>query len=689
MLIQLFALENDLVVLCVNKVICFSILIISVLIGKCQYPVNQKAGELSYQLVGANPPGADGLDTSYYHFVLKMVVDCNGAAGPNLLIINNYQSNTSQMYGWTFDSASNKVNVTDPCIAFPEPPCYRVYYYHANVNLPYNYNGYSAFYADCCRDYYQNISTDFNASIYEGTKLGLTWSPMDATRPGAGYVYNSIVYYYSIPSRFTAVVNSTPVFDNSSDTVIYVCTNTNFLHTFKASTTNGDSLVYVFAPAKVFFAGVKGQAIAIQTTGNTKDITYNNPPYSATQPLGPDVTINPLTGLVQGQLHDTGSYLVTVGVFEYHNGTLVSTVPHTRDVVVKAFDCSKLPVPKAIIPPLINGCNAYTVTLPDSSTPYHPGLTWDDIQYLWSLGDGDTSQVRYPVHTYDTGTYNIRLITMPGYRCADTAYSKLLVYPSVKAAFTIAGDCTGTPVQFTNTSTTDIGEINALLWTFTNTKDSSSFSTQVNNPAITFSTANQTYMVSLDAVTNKGCDARDTQYINIWQSPYPLSPHDTVLTAGVPYHLFANAGYDSTGSYVWTPQTGLSNPYVYNPIATGTEDITYRVQMENSHGCSLTDTVHIVYYKGPDIYVPQAFTPNGDGHNDVFRPFPVGITHLDYFRVFDRWGRVVYQTETYLAGWDGTLKGEAASPGAYVWEVRGVDYNNKTVFKRGTVLLLR
>jgi gliding motility-associated-like protein len=278
---------------------------------------------------------------------------------------------------------------------------------------------------------------------------------------------------------------------------------------------------------------------------------------------------------------------------------------------------------------------------------------------------------------------------MPGYRCADTAYSKLLVYPSVKASFTSVGNCTGTPLQFTNTSAADIGEISNLTWTFTNTSDSTSFTTLVNNPAHVFPSPNQTYMVALDAVTTKGCEARDTQYINIWQSPYPLSPHDTVLTAGVPYQMHANAGYDSLGSFTWSPAIGLNNPYSANPIATGTEDITYRVQMENSHGCALTDTVHIVYYKGPDIYVPQAFTPNGDGHNDVFRPFPVGITHLEYFRVFDRWGRVVYQTNTYLAGWDGTLKGEPASPGAYVWEVRGVDYNNKTVFKRGTVVLLR
>ncbi|HWB26499.1 MAG TPA: gliding motility-associated C-terminal domain-containing protein, partial [Chitinophagaceae bacterium] len=134
---------------------------------------------------------------------------------------------------------------------------------------------------------------------------------------------------------------------------------------------------------------------------------------------------------------------------------------------------------------------------------------------------------------------------------------------------------------------------------------------------------------------------------------------------------------------------GLDNPYIANPVATGTQDITYKVQETNMFGCSLSDTVHLTYYKGPDIYLPNAFTPNGDGVNDVFRPFPVGIQKLEYFRVYNRWGNLVYQTQTYLAGWNGSINGRQAPAGTYIYEARGIDYNNKQVFKKGTVLLIR
>jgi gliding motility-associated-like protein len=184
--------------------------------------------------------------------------------------------------------------------------------------------------------------------------------------------------------------------------------------------------------------------------------------------------------------------------------------------------------------------------------------------------------------------------------------------------------------------------------------------------------------------------AKDTQLVDIRQSPFPLATHDTLLSTGQPYQLHADGGYTTnTDHFAWTPATGLDDPFSADPVAIGLQDITYKVKMDNLFGCTLTDTVHITYYKGPDIYLPAAFTPNGDGMNDVFRPFPVGMQKLEFFRVFDRWGRQVYQTQAYLAGWDGSVNGRQYPAGTYIWEVRGKDYNNKTIFKKGTVLLLR
>ncbi len=655
-------------------------------------PPEERPGEVSYQII---PGAADAGEPDYYHFTFKMVIDCDYPA-PKLLpfFINDFDNSAnSQSYVWAYDSASNQVNVADPCIAFSYPPCYRIYYFHCDVVLPYNNGGYSLFFPDCCRDNYQNIRIDnFNKSSVDGQALGTSWSGTDGTRPSVGYDYNGILYIINLPSRKIWRYNGSPVFNNSSDTILNVCKNDTFSHTFGAVDPDGDSLVYSFSPAKTFFVKPTGvNVVSIQTSGSTLSLIYKGPEYTEGAPLGDGVSIDPATGYMHGRLHDTGSYLVTVGVDEYRAGEKVTSTPHTRDVVIKVFDCSTLPIPQAILPPLVNSCLSNVVILPDSSIPYHPELTWDNNKYLWKLGDGATSNQRYPFHTYDTGTYNVQLITMPGYRCADTANMKLIVYPALKPAFFINGAaCTGLPIKFTNTTTTDIGSINNLKWTFTNLKDSTSFTSTLSSPVYTFKVPDQSYSAILDVTTNKGCEGKDTQYLNIRLAPLPLPVHDTVITSGYPYTIQANAGYDTTGgTYSWSPSTGLDNPFASNPVATGTQDITYRVQETNANGCSLTDTIHLTYYKGPDIYLPDAFTPNGDGKNDVFKPFPVGILKLEYFRVYNRWGNIVYQTQTYLAGWNGNINGRQAPTGTYIYEARGKDYNNKTVFKKGHVLLLR
>lgn len=672
--------------------VLFVIVMLSVAYSRAQGPPanNQKAGELSYELKNETNP--DGSPNVYYRFILKMVIDCSELSpGLNPLIIHDITNNKVMAAEWTFDSASNKVNVIDPCIVFPSPPCYRVYYYHSDQALSFTRGGYVVFYGDCCRNGYQNLRTTFNASSMEGAALGLSWSPLDDTRPGGSTIYNSIAYIINIPSRFKYLFNSSPVFNSNSDTVLYVCTNQNFSHTFAATDPDGDSLAYNFTTSKIFAAEGINQQVVVHTS-SVQDATYAGPIYTPAQPLGEGVDIDTKTGLVSGRLRDTGSYMLTVAVDEYRNGQKVTLTPHTRDIVIKVYDCSVLPQPQAIIPSVINFCNSTTVRLPNESIPYQPNVTWDNLQYLWDLGDGDTAKTRYPIHTYDTGAYNIRLITMPGYRCADTAYSKLLVYPTVKASFTYDGFCVRQPVKFTNTSTTDIGSINSTAWKFINLKDSTTATTAVSNPFYTFTAPDQTYAAILSITTTKGCEARDTQLIDIRQSPYRLTTHDTILSTGQPLQLHADGGYTTnTDKFIWSPAAGLDDPFSADPIAVATspQDITYKVQMDNLFHCTLTDTIHVKYYKGPDIYLPAAFTPNGDGINDVFRPLPVGMQKLEFFRVFDRWGKQVYQTQTYLAGWDGSSNGRLASQGTYIWEVRGKDFNNKTIFKKGTVLLLR
>ena len=91
----------------------------------------------------------------------------------------------------------------------------------------------------------------------------------------------------------------------------------------------------------------------------------------------------------------------------------------------------------------------------------------------------------------------------------------------------------------------------------------------------------------------------------------------------------------------------------------------------------------------PEIYVPTGFTPDGNGKNDLLHAIPVGIKKFNYFRVFNRWGQMVFATTTERVGWDGKISGKLQSTGTYVWIVEGVDFKGNTIFRQGTTTLIR
>ncbi|HYC30236.1 MAG TPA: gliding motility-associated C-terminal domain-containing protein, partial [Chitinophagaceae bacterium] len=88
-------------------------------------------------------------------------------------------------------------------------------------------------------------------------------------------------------------------------------------------------------------------------------------------------------------------------------------------------------------------------------------------------------------------------------------------------------------------------------------------------------------------------------------------------------------------------------------------------------------------------FVPNAFTP-GKRSNNLFRPAAApGISKLDFFRVYNRWGQLVYSTTEIGPGWDGTIAGKPQDAGTFVWIVQGTDFTGKRVFKKGTMVLIR
>ena len=116
---------------------------------------------------------------------------------------------------------------------------------------------------------------------------------------------------------------------------------------------------------------------------------------------------------------------------------------------------------------------------------------------------------------------------------------------------------------------------------------------------------------------------------------------------------------------------GLNSTTIRNPIATLNssmvdESITYFVRATNAIGCYAEDDINVKVFKtGPDIFIPTAFTPNGDGHNDVIRPILVGIKQLNFFRIYNRWGQLVFSTSESNKGWDGRISGRDQTTGNF------------------------
>jgi gliding motility-associated-like protein len=163
-------------------------------------------------------------------------------------------------------------------------------------------------------------------------------------------------------------------------------------------------------------------------------------------------------------------------------------------------------------------------------------------------------------------------------------------------------------------------------------------------------------------------------------------PSDTSVVLGQPLQLGASGSIN----YSWTPTTWLDNPLIRNPISLPQNDITYTVRVSNNFGCfdDASIRVHVFRIK-PDLLVPNAFTPNGDGTNDIFKPIPIGMKSVDIFRVYNRWGQMLYSGTGNGAGWDGTFAGRKQEMATYVWYAEGVDYLNNKLKRKGSVILIR
>lgn len=314
----------------------------------------------------------------------------------------------------------------------------------------------------------------------------------------------------------------------------------------------------------------------------------------------------------------------------------------------------------------------------------------NSLNWLWDFGDGTSGTGQTTSHTYQqTGIYIVTLGAVP-------TEANCIIYDTLKYTESINIKDTISKVDFTNTLancqmqfTGATNSTNSLQWLW-DFGDGNNGSGQIVNHSYQQS---GTYPVMLKAVPANNCVIRDSFFVvHLVQmhlnNVTVYAGADTTIFYNLPIQLNA-IGTPSTGNYVWSPATDLDNPFISNPIALLKKDALYTVKITDENGCTASDNISIKVFGNPEVYVPNSFTPNGDGKNDVLKPLGFGLKKILYFKIFNRYGQLIFETNNIGTGWDGTFKGKAQPAGAYTYMVKVINYRDWPVEQKGTVIILR
>ncbi|MGN7721060.1 gliding motility-associated C-terminal domain-containing protein [Chitinophaga sp. 22620] len=617
-------------------------------------------GEIYYRTVGYNTATGN----YRYLIILKLYRDGDFVCGSRQGCLDYFENPVPINI---FNSAGNRVGpsrlmeiqftrpirdtLKNPCLA-PQTIYLEVAFYGSDtIELPPIQGGYYVSYQRCCRG--EAITNIYN-SEREGSTF-YTWIPGAESRPGNNSAYFGI--------------DEAPV----------ICSGLPLRYNYRATDPDGDSLTYSLCSALA--GGNSRTNEAVSPPPYTTTVSYI-PPYHGGSPMGgsPVMSIDN-NGLITGVPNRSGKFVVSVCVSEYDRSTRRLLGVHHKDLLITVYNCETRIT--ASTPVLLNHCNdslGLSVPITNNSVA---GFT---SSYRWTFSDGtDTTTFTRDVffHQFpDTGIYTVKLVVNPGLPCTDSMTGRINNYPGLRSGFTLSGLCRENPVFFTDTSSYRYGSIVYRKWDF-GVEDISQDTSNAVSTSYRFPTGG-VYSVNLFLRTNRGCEATITQNMRLYEVN-PFAGNDTILARGQTLRLQGAGGE----TYAWSPGTGLNDPNIRDPLLTWNNEITFRLRVSNQQGCFGFDSINVKYYTGPEFYIPNAFSPNGDGTNDFFRFIPVGIKEYFYFRIFNRWGELVYNSLDFRHGWDGSYKGRPASIDTYLWILEGVDLHGQRISKKGTVTLLR
>jgi large repetitive protein len=189
----------------------------------------------------------------------------------------------------------------------------------------------------------------------------------------------------------------------------------------------------------------------------------------------------------------------------------------------------------------------------------------------------------------------------------------------------------------------------------------------------------------------------DTAYVLVAVGNQPkvsLGP-DHVLSTGTLYSLKPVVQNGPVKKWVWSPAEDLNCSDCPNPVAAIKRDATYTLTVITSYNCTASDTISIkTFCESSQVFVPNAFTPDGDGINDIMMVRAKGIAMVKTFRIYNRWGEVVFERNNFSPnnpayGWDGKIKGKIGGPDVYIYTAEVICENGTAYTYRGNISLLK
>ena len=203
-----------------------------------------------------------------------------------------------------------------------------------------------------------------------------------------------------------------------------------------------------------------------------------------------------------------------------------------------------------------------------------------------------------------------------------------------------------------------------------------------------FSAPPGTYQIKVTATSADGCKGSDSMTITILNA-YNITaePSDTSIYYGDTIQLRTTG--TATDIYSWTPKIFLDSANISNPKTSPLDDIVYKVIVVNESGCRDSGTVKIKLIHRSNIFVPNAFSPNGDGINDEFRIYNFMNEKLQSFLVYNRYGQLVFKTIDAKKGWDGTQNNKPVDAGVYFYYISIKTTNGIEKVYKGDITLVR